>query len=80
MTKLEGFSGGNPENIYGVPCLNPNGSLKSRDEVFEGMAGFAMTSQNMDREAPESAAKEYMSKMPAWSSGARFRSWEGIAP
>jgi len=27
-----------------------------------------MMSQNMDRETAEQAAKEYMSKMPAWES------------
>ena len=66
MTKLEDFGGGNPANIYCVHCSNPDGSLKSYDEVFEGMVNFMMMSQNMDRETAEKAAKEYMSKMPAW--------------
>ena len=67
MAKLEDFSGGNPANIYCVHCSNSDGSLKSRDEVFEGMVNFMMMSQNMDRETAESAAKEHMAKMPAWS-------------
>jgi uncharacterized glyoxalase superfamily protein PhnB len=66
MTKLEDFGGGSPANIYCVNCSNPDGSLKSRDEVFEGMVNFMMMSQNMNRETAESAAKEYMAKMPAW--------------
>ena len=66
MTKPEDFGGGNSANIYCVNCANPNGSLKSYDEVFEGMVNFMMMSQNMDRETAEKAAKEYMSKMPAW--------------
>jgi uncharacterized glyoxalase superfamily protein PhnB len=66
MTKLEDFGGGNPANICCAHCSNPNGSLKSYDEVFEGMVNFMMTSQKMDRKAAESAAKEHMSKMPAW--------------
>lgn len=67
MAKPEDFGGGNEENIYCVHCANPDGTLKSREEVFEGMVGFMMMSQNMDREQAEIAAKEYMAKMPAWS-------------
>ncbi len=67
MTKLEDFGGGSPASIYCVHCSNPDGSLKSRDEVFAGMVSFMMMSQNMDRETAERAAREYMSKMPAWS-------------
>ena len=66
LVKFEDFGGGNPANIYCVHCSNPDGSLKSYEEVLEGMTNFMMTSQNMDREAAEKAAKEYMSKMPAW--------------
>jgi uncharacterized glyoxalase superfamily protein PhnB len=67
MTKLEDFGGGNPENLYCIYCSNPDGSLKSYKEVFEGMINFMITSQKMDRKAAESAVKERMSKMPAWS-------------
>ena len=70
MTKHEDFGGGNPANIYCVHCSNPNGSLKSYEEVFEGMVNFMMTSQKMDRKTAESAAKEHMSRMPAWGGGA----------
>ncbi|MFC1892609.1 VOC family protein [Chloroflexota bacterium] len=69
MTKLEDFGGGNPASIYCVHCSRSDGSLKSRDEVFTGMVNFMMTSQNMDRKTAESAAREHMAKMPAWSSG-----------
>jgi uncharacterized glyoxalase superfamily protein PhnB len=67
MTKVEDFGGGNPENLYCVYCSSPDGSLKSRKEVFEGMTNFMMTSQKMERETAESAARECMSRMPAWS-------------
>ena len=69
MTKPEDFGGGNESNISCVYCSNTDGSLKNYDEVFQGMVGFMLTSQGMDRATTESAAKEYMSKMPAWSSG-----------
>jgi uncharacterized glyoxalase superfamily protein PhnB len=67
MTKHEDFGGRNPENLYCVYCSNPDGSLKSREEVFKGMVNFMMMSQKMERKTAESAAKERMSKMPAWS-------------
>jgi uncharacterized glyoxalase superfamily protein PhnB len=67
MAKLEDFGAGNPANVYCVHCSNPDGTLKSREEVFEGMTNFMMMSQNMDRETAEKAAKEHMAKMPAWS-------------
>ena len=70
MTKLEDFGGGNPANLYCVHCSHPDGSLKSRDEVFEGMVNFMMMSQNMDRQTAEKAATEHMAKMPAWSGSA----------
>jgi len=69
MTKPEDFGGGNPANIYCILCSNSDGNLKSYDEVFEGMVNFMMMSRNMDRETAERAAKEHMSKMPAWGGG-----------
>jgi len=67
ITKPENFGGGNPENLYCIYCSNPDGSLKNREEVFEGMVNFMMVSQKVDRKIAESAAKEFMTKMPAWS-------------
>jgi uncharacterized glyoxalase superfamily protein PhnB len=67
MTKPEDFGGGNPENIYCVYCSNPDGSLKSYKEVFEGMVNFMVSSKKMDGKTAESTVKELMSSMPAWS-------------
>jgi uncharacterized glyoxalase superfamily protein PhnB len=67
MSDPESYGGGNPENKYCVHCCHPDGSLKSYDEVLNGMANFMMSSRNMDMETAESAAREYLSIMPAWS-------------
>ncbi len=67
MTKVEDFGGGNTEGLHCVYCSKPDGSLKSREEVFQGMVNFMMTCQKMDRETAESSVKDRMSKMPAWS-------------
>ena len=66
MSKPQDFGGGDPTNIYCVNCSNPDGSLKSYDQVLKGTVNFMMTSQNMDKETAEMAAKDYLSKMPAW--------------
>ena len=67
MAESEDFGGGNPENLYCVYCSNPDGSLKSYEHVFEGMVNFMMMSQKMDRKTAESAVKERIAGMPAWS-------------
>ncbi|MFC1860784.1 VOC family protein [Chloroflexota bacterium] len=66
MSFIEDYGGQNPDNIYCVHCSNPDGSLKSRDEVYNGVVNFMMVSRNMDKETAETAAKEYLVKMPAW--------------
>ena len=67
MTKIEDFGGGSPANIYCVHCTHPDGSLKSWDEAVEGLTGFMMETQGLDRVAAEVRAKEHLGKMPAWS-------------
>ncbi|UCG10215.1 MAG: VOC family protein [Dehalococcoidia bacterium] len=67
MTKAEDFGGGNPANLYCVHCSNQDGSLKSYDEVFEGMVNLMIKTQSMTRESAEEAVKGYMARMPAWS-------------
>jgi len=66
MSTAKHFGGGSPANVYCVHCANPDGSLKTYEEVCEGMIGFMMGTQNMDRAAAEIAAREYMATMPAW--------------
>lgn len=66
MTRSEDFGGGTPANLYCMHCSNPDGSLKSYDEVLVGMVNFAMASQNMDRATATRTVKEYISKMPSW--------------
>ena len=67
MVKPEDFGGGNPENIYCANCSNADGRLKSREEIYQGMISFMMATQNMDEQTAKVAARDYMSKMPAWS-------------
>jgi hypothetical protein len=67
MTNPGDFGGGNLENKYCVNCTHPDGSLKSYNQALEGMTNFMMKMQNIDREAAEIAARDYLLNMPAWS-------------
>ena len=67
--KLEDFGGGSPASIYCQYCSNPDGSLKSYEDVLNGVTGFMMSTQGLDRAAAESKAKEHLAAMPAWSGG-----------
>jgi uncharacterized glyoxalase superfamily protein PhnB len=60
------FGGGKEENSYCVHCCHPDGSLKTYEEVLDGMITYMMANQKLDRSAAGKAAREYLSIMPAW--------------
>jgi len=51
---------------YCIHCARPDGSMKSFEEVKEGMANFIIQTQGLTREAAENAALSVMKKLPAW--------------
>ena len=52
---------------YCKHCTDEGGELKSRDEIKEGMAGFLMQWQHIDRETALKRAEHYMKAMPEWA-------------
>lgn len=66
MTKAADHAAGDLAKKYCAHCATPDGSLKSRDEVLQGMSMFLAHSQGLDPSAAEAAAREMMSHMPAW--------------
>ena len=53
--------------MYCQYCVDERGQLKPYSQVLEGtVAGYFMGMQKMERSAAERAAKEHLSKMPAW--------------
>jgi len=66
MEKPGDFGGGDTKNRYCVHCTTPEGKLKSRTEVREGMINFYVTVMKKPREEAEKFVDESMSKMPAW--------------
>lgn len=56
-----------PGQMYCEHCTDDAGKLRSWDEVFEGtVTGYFMGMQKMERAEAEVAAKEHLTKMPAW--------------
>lgn len=66
MEDKEDFGAGDESNKYCVHCTDPEGKLKPRAEVREGMIQLFMKMRNTDRETAEKSVDEHMSKMPAW--------------
>ena len=57
-----------PGQMYCQYCTDEKGQLKSYEQVFEGtVTGFFMAMQKMPRDKAEKAAKEHLSKQPAWA-------------
>ena len=67
MNSAADYGGGNTENNYCIHCCQPDGSLKSYNEVHEGMVNLFMKTRNLDRNSAGQAAKDYMASMPAWA-------------
>ena len=66
MQKPEDFAASDETKDYCGLCARPDGSMKSYDEVMEGMAGFMVETQGLDEQAAKEAAKTMMSNLPAW--------------
>lgn len=56
-----------PGQMYCSYCTDDHGDLRPYEQVFEGtVAGYFMGMQKMSRPDAERAAKDHLSKMPAW--------------
>lgn len=59
-----------PGQMYCEHCTDQAGKLRSYEDVLEGtVTGYFMGMQKMERKAAEVAAREHLSKMPAWQAG-----------
>ena len=66
MKTADEHGGGDVNNPYCVHCTDPEGRLKTREEVRAGMIRFFMSSEGKSREQAEEFVDEHMKKMPAW--------------
>lgn len=56
-----------PGQMYCQYCTDEKGKLKSYDAVLMGTAGYFEQAQKMPKPQAEKAAREHLSKMPAWA-------------
>lgn len=66
FTRPEDHALGDVSSIYCRECANPDGSLKSYQEVHALITKAFIRSQGIDREAAKEMASELMAKLPAW--------------
>ena len=66
MTNKEDFAQGDESKDYCRHCARPDGSMKSKSEVQEGMTAFMVRTQGVDKDAAGAMVSEMMGKLPAW--------------
>lgn len=66
MQKPSDYFEGDESKDYCVYCTKADGSMHSYEEKLDGLTEFIVRTQGLDSEAARSAAKNMMSKLPAW--------------
>jgi hypothetical protein len=56
-----------PEKDWCRHCAREDGSLKSYEEVLEGMSAFLVRTQGIDGQAARTMSANMMAKLPAWA-------------
>lgn len=66
MKSPQDFAMGDEKKDYCVYCARPDGTMQSYDEKLESMTGFIVRTQGLDANVARNAAREMLSKLPAW--------------
>jgi Putative zinc ribbon domain len=67
MEKIEDFALGDRSKNYCRFCALPDGKMQNYAEKLKSLTSFMVRTQGLTSEAAQEAAKEMMSKLPAWS-------------
>ena len=62
----EDFGGGRLDNSYCIHCTDENGTLKSYDDVLEGMKSMIIKNMGISETEDSKMAKENLAKMSVW--------------
>jgi hypothetical protein len=65
--KPEDHAFNDESSVYCHYCVGEDGSLKSYDEVLQGMIGHFVESQGIDPSAARSMSEGILKKLPAWN-------------
>lgn len=71
MVKDEDFAQGDRSKDYCRYCSRPDGSMQNYSEKLGSLTAFIVRTQGITAHAAQAAAKEMMSKLPAWSKEAK---------
>lgn len=66
MKSKEDFAMGDETKDYCRFCAKPDGSMQTYDEKLASLTTFIIKTQGLKESAAQNAAKEMMSKLPAW--------------
>jgi hypothetical protein len=66
MSKKEDFALGDEKSEFCLYCVNPDGSVKSCEEIFEGGVQFFMNTLGGDRKLAEKVTRKNMTMQSYW--------------
>lgn len=66
LEKKEDYALGNEEANFCAFCVNPEGSLKTGEEIFEGGVQFLLKALGGERSLAEKITRKNMSRLPYW--------------
>ena len=67
MTNPADHANNDTATAYCTHCARSDGSMKSYDEVLDGMTTFMVRTQGIDEAAARQMAGQAMKNLPAWS-------------
>jgi hypothetical protein len=63
------FAMGDIEKDYCVYCARPDGMMQSYEEKLGSLTAFMIKTQGLDKQVADTAARNMMSRLPAWKAG-----------
>lgn len=66
MKEAAEFAMGDVTKDYCVHCSRPDGTMQSYEEKLASLSSFIVRTQGLDGEVARNAARQMMSKLPAW--------------
>lgn len=66
MKTKEDFAMEDESKDYCKYCARPDGTMQSYEEKLVSLTGFIVKTQGLDESSARNAAKEMMTKLPAW--------------
>lgn len=66
LEKKEDFALGDEKSGFCAYCVNPDGSVKSGEEIFQGGVNFFLGALGGEKSLAEKITRKNMSQLPYW--------------